>query len=91
MNKRIVIYNNKLHYWIDTVVAKDERDEVLAILVSPTSNAVFAVEISNIKAVGNYDPEDEMRRQIDDLRNKASTLRQQNLLDKAIQKYIMED
>lgn len=90
MNKPIVKYNDKLHYWIDTVVAKDERDDVLAILVSPTSNAVFAVEISNIKAVGNYNPEDEIKRQIDDLRNKSFVLRQQMQLDKMIQKHIME-
>ncbi len=51
MKKISVTYQNKLYAWIDTIVKKDEYEDILAVIINPFTGKIRCVEISNIEVI----------------------------------------
>ena len=48
MNKIEVLYENRMYYWVDTVVRHDEYEYTCAVLVNPRNGSVFQIDLSKI-------------------------------------------
>ena len=51
MNKISVKYQDKLYAWIDTIVKKDEYEDILAVLINPFTGKIICIEINNIEVI----------------------------------------
>ena len=51
MNKISVTYQDKLYAWIDTIVKKDEFEDILAVLINPFTGKIICIEINNIEVI----------------------------------------